>query len=178
MMEEPTRPALSLRALVAEHVANIRRVGYSTVAVAAGECEPGWVYTVGLSQAVGGPELLTIGLPPRKAHVLIHAAALRVLTDDRSQPGPMHAGPLVTQSLPISPLRVSEVGELWRSSSDFFNLGRIVLDEGWGVQRWPTTHQLVWADRYGRFPDELPNGSPGRFLQPLLADTVEIPRSG
>lgn len=172
-MEEPTRPALSLRALVAEHIANVRRVGYSTVAVAAGDCEPGWVYTVGLSQAVGGPELLTIGLPPRKAHVLIHAAAIRVLTDDQLLPGP-----LLTQSLPISPLRVSEVGDLWRSSSDFFNLGRIVLDEGWGVQRWPNTHQLVWADRYGRFPDELPPGSPGKFLQPLLADTAEIPRSG
>lgn len=165
-MGDGDRPDMTLRTLVSEHIRHIERFGYSTVVVAANDLEPGWAYTVGLERSCGTSELLTIGLPPVKSQILLDHLARRCLLGD------VPSAATVSIGAPISPLRLLAVGDIWRSASDYFNLGRIIIDEGWGSQSWPETQQVVWADRYGRFPEELPEGTPGRFLQPRLIDSA------
>lgn len=66
----------------------IRRCGWAIQCV---ETEPGeapWAYTIGLTAAVGHPELVVIGLEPSRAAVGIDALAKRVLAGERCTPGP------------------------------------------------------------------------------------------
>lgn len=157
-----------LRRLVTDHLDEVRRYGFTLIGVAAQGLEPGWFYSCGLHRSSGQPELITIGLPPRSAYHLLWAMGTRVMAGEQLTPGRYGGKPL-----PIQPISVATVGDLWCSASDYFNLGRIIIDEGWRAQRWPPTTQVIWANRDGRFPDETPIHSPERVIQPQLVDSAE-----
>lgn len=156
--------SLNLRQLVAQHLEEINTQGFALVGVAAQGMEPGWMYTVGLWHSADHPELIVVGLPPRTAHALLLVLASRVIAGHLIFPGSYRKGPL-----PIEPVAVVDVDDIWRSASDYFNLGRIIVDEGWGLQDWPPTQQVLWADRWGRFPGDDEAAPQAQILQPQLA---------
>lgn len=61
---------------IAEH-------GWYTVCVEADARSPGWLYTVGLSESFGHPELVVVGLKPDAAHEVLEALSLGVLDGHR-----------------------------------------------------------------------------------------------
>ena len=66
----------------------IQRCGWAIQCVEAKPGETPWAYTIGLTAAVGHPELVVMGLEPLRAAAIIDVFAERVLAGERWQPGP------------------------------------------------------------------------------------------
>jgi hypothetical protein len=163
---------LSLAGLVDQHLADIQELGYTTVQVAADGLAPGWGYTVGLWQRFRHPELICVGMPAQACAAVLHQLAQRVADGAVLPPGEPDSGLFRGR-----PHRYLEVGPEWRSASDWFNLGRILLSEGWGAQGWPPTLQVLWPDEHCRFPDEEGVEPALGLLQPPLSGPVTAQHS-
>lgn len=155
---------ISLAELVEQHLAAISAVGRTTVLVAADGVAPGWGYTVGLWRRFLHPELICVGMPPQACGGMLDLLSGRVADGAVLRPGEPDSGLFLGR-----PHRYLEVGPEWRSASDGFNLGRIVVSEGWGAQEWPPTIQVLWPDEHLRFPGDDEAEPVLAMLQPPLA---------
>lgn len=72
MCDDPNLTPADLRG---QTMAAIDRYGWLVQYVEAGEGQPSFAYTVGLT-GVGLPEVLVVGLPPHMAHALLNRAAI------------------------------------------------------------------------------------------------------
>lgn len=63
---------------------NIQQSGWHCNAVGAGESHPAFVYTVGLEQSFGRPELIIFGLAPATAHGILAKIVQRSSVDGAS----------------------------------------------------------------------------------------------
>jgi len=131
----------------------IAQHGWMIQGVGAGEGEPSFSYTIGLTEK-NLPELITIGLPLQVAHSILNELARR------SSIGQSIEGEHT--NLANMPLRVRVVESLKIIETKY----------AMGVSDvYPTHHrqylQLVWPDTEGRFPGESGYDSE-RFRQPML----------
>ena len=65
----------------------IQRCGWAIQCVEADRRKASWAYTIGLTAAVGHPELVVIGLEPTRAAGGIDVLARRILAGERFTPG-------------------------------------------------------------------------------------------
>lgn len=164
--------AISLAELVDQHLTAISTAGFTTVQVAADGLAPGWGYTVGLWKRFRHPELICVGMPPRACAGVLSQLALRVMDGAVLPPGEPDSGLFRGR-----PHRYLEVGADWRSASDWFNLGRILISEGWGAQSWPPTLQVLWPDEHCRFPGDEGAEPALTVLQPPLCGPLTRQRT-
>lgn len=83
MCEDATRAEVRLRL----H-RTIQQYGWGIQCVEARPGETPWAYTIGLTAAVGHPELVVLGLEPLQSVAVIDVLAEWVLAGERCQPGP------------------------------------------------------------------------------------------
>lgn len=135
---------------------DITKYGLSVIAVPSDGKTPSLAYSVGLWQGHHHPEIVTFGLPPRVAHVIINDIGKGVLAGKKFKDGDIVKKlanfPVALVSVPKDRFEgVLNVCLAFYEHSEFEAL------------------QLVWPDREGRFPWQ--NGFDEKFrrAQPLLA---------
>lgn len=126
---------------------NIRRYGWHATGVFASQGSPEYVYTTGLTETYGHPELVIAGLPARTGHSLLVAAAERI-----EQDGPLEDGTGYDRIASGFLVRARDVAPA------FCRLEFSVSKAYYG--RPVAVRQLVWPDPQGRFPGE-PGCDPG-----------------
>lgn len=119
----------------------VAEYGWMAQGVIANENQPGWLYTIGLA-AVGHPEIIIVGLPPKVAHSLLAQMADEILSNQkRFEPGPEYSGYLA-DGFKVTFLDVADVGE-----GDWFNIAHSY----YGDHDFEAL-QMVWPDKEGHFP--------------------------
>lgn len=153
--------------------AAVDRHGFAVVPVGYGGCTvPGccgpaashpWTYTVGLARR-GLPELVLLGLDPLAAHfalgwVATEALAGRPVAPDRAV------------ELRGTAIKVVAVPDEWvLTDPERMAAWFAARTRHGGPSGLPAVHQVVWADREGRFPDD-PSCRPAvSEEQPVLRD--------
>ena len=132
----------------------VRRRGWAIQSVLGEGCEPAFSYTVGLF-GFGHPELLIFGLPHDSASSVLNDLCERV-----RRGGPIIAGELQTfDNWPhrLHAFALADTSEVLFAANRFYN--RPPDDPVPALQ-------LVWDDRWGRFPWE-PGYDPPDWLQPV-----------
>lgn len=156
----------SVAALIARWGHAVQSVGYGGCSVPGCTCGPSatpWTYSIGLTD-VGQPELVVLGLEPDITVTLVNEVASRrragLLSNDEASF--VHAG---------SSFRLVDVPDRWyrldinRMAAWFTHYARPGMS-----QRALVVQQIVWPDRFGRFPDD-PEADPlFRRRQPMLRD--------
>lgn len=142
---------------------DIATIGWSVVAVFAGEDGPTFNYTVGLYETFGHPEVIMFGVPPESAHGLCHNLVNNFISKD------------VT----------IEVDEPYNTLAEGFLTRFITVDDSAGaqdkylclVERYYEDRansvpaiQLVWPDPNNVFPWESGFNERYRSSQPLLGE--------
>lgn len=156
-------PPLSNEEIIARYGFVVRHIGYGSCSVPGCRCttpsSKPWSYTAGLT-SLGQPELVVLGPSLDAAHHLVHAV---VAARREGVVGP-GAGDLATCCTDV---RIVDVPDRWvladrsRMSAWF---------EHYGTDDLPVVQQVLWADRFGSFPND-PGSNPGfRKRQPLLRD--------
>ncbi len=170
-------------AAIARITGLVSTYGFAVVPVGYGACsEPcctegpsatPWTYTIGL-MTLAQPELVVLGLSPRRTARLVEAVADRRLEGELLVAG---------DSIDVDgvPVRLEDVPDAWVQ----FDPGRVGLwfgwhEEGpgrrWGVGEMPVFQQLVWPDRDGWFPDDHRCDPHVAATQPVLAaDPFSVP---
>ena len=117
---------------------------------------PPWAYSVGLWLTSQFPELIVCGAPMENMTGIVNAIAARVAEGTAIGPDD------VIEDVCPARLLVRPVDLSWRMTSLF-----AVSDEFYGFVR-PPYLQVVWADKYGRFPWEPRFQAAFRDTQPFL----------
>lgn len=140
----------------------ISRYGWSCYYIFGGAGPP-WLYTIGLVEGFGHPELIIFGLDQSSAHGLATRVVERLTSEVKVPPG-RHAGERL-DGLPVAYLEVDRA--YWREPSDYF-LGW--LDYYRALERTLDQRalQLVWSDEQGHLPWDERFSARLRHLQPLL----------
>lgn len=132
--------------------------------------EPGsdhWVYTIGLWENYGHPEILIVNMGVRAGHQLLNELGARVRDDgERFEPGEPRldvlqaadAGEPLGVSTPVKFVTVDR-----RNYRPWFNVARQIYNSSAFE-----AIQMLWPDREGRLPDE-PGYDGEKFPQPVLA---------
>jgi hypothetical protein len=140
----------------------ISRYGWSCYYIFGGSGPP-WLYTIGLVEGFGHPELIIFGLDQSSAHGLATRMVERLTSEVQVTTG-RHAGERL-DGLPVAYLEVDRA--YWREPSDYF-LGW--LDYYRAMERTLDQRalQLVWSDEQGHLPWDERFSARLRRLQPLL----------
>jgi hypothetical protein len=132
--------------------------GWAVSGVADDALGPPWAFSIGLWASVGHADLAIFGRPVEQMRTIIDRLAERVS-------GPREAVISVGDELDdVCPSRlvVRPVHESWRETIMF-----LVSDAFHGCVR-PPIHQVVWADRDGRFPGDAGFDPAQAAAQPML----------
>ena len=140
----------------------ISRYGWSCYYIFGGAGPP-WLYTIGLVEGFGHPELIIFGLDQSSAHGLATRMVERLTSEVEVATG-RHAGEGL-DGLPVAYLEVDQA--YWREPSDYI-LGW--LDYYRALERTLDQRalQLVWSDESGHLPWDERFTARLRRLQPLL----------
>jgi hypothetical protein len=142
-------------------IANIEKFGCEVVQVTKSADGPGWSYTVGMFDTCGRPEVITIGLLDKTAHVLLNRAAEALrngvdLTNGRYRE---MIGEVECEFRPVDPKWVKHL----MGWATWYYEG-----EGFPVL------QAVYPDRQNRFPEE--PGFEEYFRQPHMQPGAPMTR--
>lgn len=122
----------------------IARFGWAVQAVGAGEKEPSFFYTVGLTRK-SLPEIITFGLPLDVGHTLLNDVAVKMQADQVAGAPQTTHGTRRNDILQSYPVEFIEV----RDSTTHLTIANTLCGNG----LWPIRAlQMVWPDKSGRFP--------------------------
>lgn len=124
---------------------NIQQSGWHCNAVGAGESHPAFVYTVGLEQSFGRPELIIFGLAPATAHGILAKIVQRSSVDGAS-------------GLATQPHRMS-LGVTWPY--------RNPTAQNWHCRLCGITKELTsgWIKWSGHVPTDISRGTTLRMMR-------------
>lgn len=134
-------------------VDNIETFGCEVISVKASSAGPGWSYTIGIYDTCGKPELITVGLPEKTAHVLLNEAAHRLRPGINLEEGRHRdlVGEVDCEFRGVDPKWIKQL-------------------MGWAIWYYDGTDfpvlQAVYPDLQNRFPEE--PGFDRAFEQPLM----------
>jgi uncharacterized protein DUF4262 len=134
----------------------VQEHGWSVVAVAAEQEQPGWAYTVGMRHSLDSPEVCMFGLRGRDMHAWLNTAGEQVRAGQPLCAGEERLGVLDGFPVVVRPVHSSWFAELFGLAADFYR----------GTP--PSVTQLIWPDRHGVFPWDPAAGERCRTHQPWL----------
>jgi hypothetical protein len=141
-------------------LADIARVGWAVIGVAADDEGPAFAYSIGLFHTLGHPEVLIMGLRPQIAMQLINDMGDSIRAGQRFEAGQRYDG--IADGFPLA----------------FIQMNRRYYREYLGYAIWfyrgpdfPVL-QCVWPDKEGVFPGETDYDSRFFQVQRLLGGRV------
>ena len=126
----------------------ISRFGWTAYYILGGPGPP-WLYTLGLIERFGHPELITLGLSPESSHGLVSKIVRGLEDGQRLRPGRQTLHRLEGRRLAVVPVDDAH----WQEPYDYF-LGWLDYYEAVGRQVAREALQLVWADESDVLPWE------------------------
>jgi hypothetical protein len=142
-------------------IGHIEKFGSSVVSVTKTKHGYGWSYTIGVFDTCGGPELITVGLPPEVAHFALNEAAKRMRGGADLTKGRYRGivGRVECEFRPVDPKWIKQL-------------------MGWAIWYYEGADfpvlQVVYPDAENRFPED--EDFDAAFEQPLIQGTAPMTR--
>lgn len=144
---------------VHELLDKIEKFGWTFIGVGAGEGEPSFTYTCGLTDKYGHPELVIIGLPPRQAQIVLEEMCAKVR--DGYTYFPLEYRDVLANQVPVQLVSVSAERLAAR-----FRFAHLVHSNPLITVR---AMQVVWPDKESHFPWDAEFRLPA-YAQPIWGD--------
>jgi hypothetical protein len=119
---------------------NIGKCGWNATGTVSASDRP-YVYTTGLTTHANHPELVVAGLDPQVGWSLLKAAVAKIEDGTPMEPGTPYEG--IAEGFAVRFRNVS---------LPYCQLSFAVTQEFYGTS--VPFRQLIWPDKYGKFPDE------------------------